>query len=707
MSSSSVEEQIPPNQVQTTVTMSTSSFEIVDHDDDNQTVSHVPRTPDQHLQAPINPQNVQDIWSDDDEVNITTINKGMSTKNIKAVIHTNIATKVKSSIEVDSTDTQDADDEADNDDIEYFRLLTERSAAVDLKIATDGFHKHQGKLHDLIPELYMNKFDISDFPQLSHYYSQAIGPLPNQEFVCNVLDLVFQKFPHLQTIQEYLYSVIKCFLVGLKHPDWMQFCFIDDNVSDPTLTEDHQRESLNQLLVDDQDSLHDKTQDFDCTYVTTDSVFLEQRLLQKQAVYRTVSCPDLEKGVRYTPQVLKANSTKDLSSESEEILGTELEEGPRASTPVETQAHLDKLPKKVTLQELLHQPGGLSVPATDIIAALGLQVPVNNNLAHATHRLQNMAWNAQRGLRGADLALTEILNRMENKDNTRKKFLMFPKQAFDGKSKQAAKNHWLEFQKYITYQTQQELLDPDDNNQFPEVKQMFRLTLADNTLGWYDTENGNWTTLEHIKQAILKQFNIWGDTRRQQQDSCNKLQFIMANDDVDSFVTDMRTLASILGHNEEIMAEKFKDVFPDKNIEAALIAMNNFREMQTKAKQLVQIYYPNHTQDSSSLGASLIHIHEGTATGSKLKTEKPKVSNQHQLAPTQHNDGHKQSHQQTQNRGGYKGNNSGPRQGQANDGYYHENNFRNSSQESGSRGVTGRGHRPWPNNPNTGGQSSN
>ena len=169
---------------------------------------------------------------------------------------------------------------------------------------------------------------------------------------------------------------------------------------------------------------------------------------------------------------------------------------------METDAEPGKLPKKVSVQELLHQPGGLHVPATDIIATPGLQVPLNNNLAHAAHRLQNMARNAQCGLRGADPALIEILNRMENKDNTRKKFLMFPKQAFDRKSKQAAKNHWLEFQKYITYQ-QQQLLNPNNNNQFPEVKQMFRLTLADNALGWYGVENANWTTLEHIKQAFL------------------------------------------------------------------------------------------------------------------------------------------------------------------------------------------------------------
>ena len=184
VSSSSIEEQAPPAEVDTTVTTSSaSSFEIAHQDDNNQTVSQVPRILDQHLQAPIDPQNIQDIWSDDDEENITAINKGTSTHNVKAIIHTNVATKVKSSIEVDSTNTDDADDEADDEDIEYFRQLTERCAAVDLKIAADGFCKHQDKLHALIPELYANKFDISDFPHLSSYYSQAIGPLPNQELV--------------------------------------------------------------------------------------------------------------------------------------------------------------------------------------------------------------------------------------------------------------------------------------------------------------------------------------------------------------------------------------------------------------------------------------------------------------------------------------------------------------------------------------------
>ena len=137
--SSSLEEQAPPSQVHTTVTTSTSSFEVVHQDDNTQIVSHVPRIPDQHLQAPIDPQNIQDIWLHDDEEKITAINKGTSICNVNAIIHTNVATKVKSSIEVDSTDTEDADDEANDDDIKYFRLLTERCTALELKIATDGF----------------------------------------------------------------------------------------------------------------------------------------------------------------------------------------------------------------------------------------------------------------------------------------------------------------------------------------------------------------------------------------------------------------------------------------------------------------------------------------------------------------------------------------------------------------------------------------
>ena len=87
----------------------------------------------------------------------------------------------------------------------------------------------------------------------------------------------------------------------------------------------------------------------------------------------------------------------------------------------------------------------------------------------------------------------------------------------------------------------------------------------------------------------------------------------MTKDDVDSFVVDMKTLASILGHNDDVLMEKFKDVFPDPNIEAALIAMDDFALMQKKAKQLVHIYKPAHDSPLAS-AAILVHTEDNTAT---------------------------------------------------------------------------------------------
>ena len=148
-------------------------------------------------------------------------------------------------------------------------------------------------------------------------------------------------------------------------------------------------------------------------------------------------------------------------------------------------------------------------------------------------------------------------------------------------------------------------------------------------LGWFQTESPTWQTEDQMKQVFLKWFNPWGDTRHQQQDAWNKLKFDMTKDNVDAFVVDMKMLASILGHQDDVLMEKFKDIFPDHNIEAALIAMDNFAAMQTKAKQLVQIYKLAH---DGTLASAAILVHTAGQTPAKAKTTQPK-SNQHQLSP--------------------------------------------------------------------------
>ena len=64
-----------------------------------------------------------------------------------------------------------------------------------------------------------------------------------------------------------------------------------------------------------------------------------------------------------------------------------------------------------------------------------------------------------------------------------------------------------------------------------------------------------------MKQAFLKRLNPWGNTKRQQQDAWNKLKFDMTKNDVDAFVVDMKMLASILGHNDDVITKKCLKIF--------------------------------------------------------------------------------------------------------------------------------------------------
>ena len=248
------------------------------HQGDNE--QEVRTVPYKQLTAPITPQDIQDIWSEtfseDDEGDITAVNKGTSNLTVTAEIHTSKSKNTKSTIEVaNSEEDDDADDEADEEDIQFLRHLATRCEMVEIQIATNGFRSCLDQIHDLIPDLYANCFHLKGFPYLADYYKQAIGTLPTQDFLRNVLDLVFADYPHLQPIQEYLYSVIKRFLVGLKHHYWMQFHHVSDSVVDPMITEENIHKSCIQLIVDNPDREHNKTPDSDFTLVTTDSACID------------------------------------------------------------------------------------------------------------------------------------------------------------------------------------------------------------------------------------------------------------------------------------------------------------------------------------------------------------------------------------------------------------------------------------------------
>ena len=141
------------------------------------------------------------------------------------------------------------------------------------------------------------------------------------------------------------------------------------------ITEEHIHESHIELIADNPDCEYNKTPDSDCTLVTTDSACIDQRLLQQQALYRTNSCPDLAQGGSYIPQTSHTKLELDHTppySDDEEYIGNKKAKRLTASTPI----HKGTKPKHkgVTFNyKIINDPGAFTVPATDIIAAPGLQ----------------------------------------------------------------------------------------------------------------------------------------------------------------------------------------------------------------------------------------------------------------------------------------------------------------------------------------------
>ena len=83
----------------------------------------------------------------------------------------------------------------------------------------------------------------------------------------------------------------------------------------------------------------------------------------------------------------------------------------------------------------------MNIPPVDMIVAPGCRATnVNANMQRGRQRVQAMAGQGHgrnQGLQGADPALVQILqkmmqNRDANHDNSRKQFLMFPKESFTG-----------------------------------------------------------------------------------------------------------------------------------------------------------------------------------------------------------------------------------------------------------------------------------
>ena len=359
----------------------------------------------------------------------------------------------------------------------------------------------------LLPLLYQSGFNTEGFPNLEDYLYQTVGTLPCQSLSHLALDSVFEEFPEISAIQTKVYRMLKCHLSVINHSSITQFDDISlanhdfDRVVGPDFHNVSGAESRPDLSIQT---------DFNDTYYSVFSQAQHQvyrvteRLLNKLRKDRANSCPDIVQQVKDTGAQYSSPSHIDESRSSEldsDIEGTEnitvtrchinrrsassedLYTNPtpphkrfRTSTPEPSIRQPEKEPIRCPLKEIINHRPALQIPPVDLIVTPGRQAA---NVQLGRQRVNAMAGrgrNQPPPLQGADPALVQILqmmqNRDANRDNSRKQFLMFPKECFTGQDKKLAKSHWAKFSKYLDYQNQQGTI-PRDLAHLPEIKSMF------------------------------------------------------------------------------------------------------------------------------------------------------------------------------------------------------------------------------------------
>ena len=119
----------------------------------------------------------------------------------------------------------------------------------------------------------------------------------------------------------------------------------------------------------------------------------------------------------------------------------------RTSTPEPFERQPEKEPIRCPLKEIINHRPALRIPPVDLIVAPGRQAA---NVQLGRQRLNKMAGRGRnqpqpqpQASQGTDPALVQILqmmqNRDANRDNSRKQFLMFPKESFTGQDKKVSK----------------------------------------------------------------------------------------------------------------------------------------------------------------------------------------------------------------------------------------------------------------------------
>ncbi len=155
---------------------------------------------------------------------------------------------------------------------------------------------------------------------------------------------------------------------------------------------------------------------------------------------------------------------------------------------------------------------------------------------------------------------------------------LLPQDAFSGLDTALARAHWANFQGYVIAQRSVGNLP-----NFPDVKDMFQMTLTYPATTWFATLPQAVNTLKLLRTAFLKQYNPWGRTEDEWEKAWDQLQFVPNVDTWHIFQQDVNLLGEFLGKTDGEKLRKAKHCLPSL-IHAFCNDAQNWQQLNSKVE---------------------------------------------------------------------------------------------------------------------------
>ncbi len=162
---------------------------------------------------------------------------------------------------------------------------------------------------------------------------------------------------------------------------------------------------------------------------------------------------------------------------------------------------------------------------------------------------------------------------------------LLPRDAFSGLDTALARAHWANFQGYVIAQRSIGNLP-----NFPDVKDMFRMTLMYPATTWFATLLPTVNTLELLRAAFLKQYNPWECSEDEWEQAWDRLQFVPNVDTWHIFQQDVNLLGKFLGKTDAEKLHKAKHCLPSL-IRAFCNDAQNWQQLNAKVEEYQPIFH--------------------------------------------------------------------------------------------------------------------